>query len=182
MGRGERKFKSQFVPKREKLNKEAQFEEDLFQAHDIIRTKQNTQGITNNLETYNELLNDYNLLNSLYQGILIDYSLLIITNNDLVSENNLLQNDFDNLVMIGNDVVPYPYAIDSLIGLANTTDYEWICSRQLDSKSMVLTWPQTRRYFEGPLLIFTDFDTRPWEKVPAGYSKEVKIDLVLSGS
>ena len=86
------------------------------------------------------------------------------------------QNNFDNLVIIGNDVIPYPYAIDSLIEIADTTDYEWVCSRQLDSKSMVLNWPRTRRYFEGPTLTFTDFDARPWEEVPVNYSGKVEID------
>jgi GT2 family glycosyltransferase len=85
-------------------------------------------------------------------------------------------NNFDNLVIIGNDVIPYPHAIDSLIKIADTTDYEWICSSQIDSKSMVLTWPWTRRYFEGPTLIFSDFDARPWEKVPIDYSDKIEIN------
>jgi len=88
------------------------------------------------------------------------------------------QNDFDNLVIIGNDVVPYPYAIDSLIEIADTTDYEWICSKQLDSKTLVFNWPRTRRYFEGPLLNFTDFDTRPWEEAEVDFSEKVEIEEV----
>jgi GT2 family glycosyltransferase len=85
------------------------------------------------------------------------------------------ENNFDSLIIIGNDVVPYPHAIDSLIEVAETTDYDWICARQLDSKTLVNKWPETKEYFEGPLLKFNKFDTRPWE-VPAGYSKEIEID------
>jgi GT2 family glycosyltransferase len=85
---------------------------------------------------------------------------------------------YDNLIIIGNDVVPYPYAIDSLIKVAETTDYSWICSRQLDAKSLVANWPETKKYFEGPLLKFTDFETtQPWMEVPAGYSDKVEIDI-----
>ncbi len=85
------------------------------------------------------------------------------------------QNNFDNLIIIGNDVVPYPYAIDSLIKVADTTDYDWICARQLESKTLISVWPETKPYFERPSLKFTKFDTRPWD-VPSGYSEEIKLD------
>jgi len=86
------------------------------------------------------------------------------------------QNNFDNLVMIGNDVIPYPYAIDSLIGAADTTDYDWICARQFDSRTLINLCPETRKYFDGPHLIFTDFSAEPW-KVPAGYSEKMELDI-----
>ena len=85
------------------------------------------------------------------------------------------ENDYDNLIIMGNDVVPYPYAIDSLIKVADTTDYDWICARQLDSKTLTKVWPETQPYFEGTLLKFTRFDTRPWD-VPAGYSEEIELN------
>ncbi len=85
------------------------------------------------------------------------------------------ENNYDNLIIIGNDVVPYPYAIDSLIKVAETTDNDWICARQLDSKTLVNKWPDTKQYFEGPLLKFNRFDTRPWD-VPAGYAEEIELN------
>lgn len=85
------------------------------------------------------------------------------------------ENNYANLVIIGNDVVPYPYAIDSMIEVAETSDYDWICARQLDSKTLVKAWPETKKHFDGPLLRFTKFDTRPWD-VPSGYSEEIVIN------
>jgi len=85
------------------------------------------------------------------------------------------ENDYDNLIIIGNDVIPYPYAIDSLIEVAETTDYDWICARQLDVKTLVKVWPETQQYFEGGNFKFERFDTRPWE-VESGYKKEIEIN------
>lgn len=84
-------------------------------------------------------------------------------------------NSYDNLIIIGNDVIPYPYAIDSLIEVADTTDYDWICASQLDVKTLVKVWPDTQQYFTGGNLKFERFDTRPWE-VDSGYSKEIEIN------
>ena len=85
------------------------------------------------------------------------------------------ENDYAYLAIMGNDVIAYPYAIDSLIQIADTTDYEWVCSRQYDVKGLVNDYPQTRQYFNGPNLLFEDFSTRPWD-VFKGYSEEVQID------
>lgn len=85
------------------------------------------------------------------------------------------ENDYANLVIIGNDVIPYPYAIDSLIHIAETTDYEWVCSKQYDVKGLVKDYPQTERYFRGTNLVFEDFESRPWE-VFKGYSDQVVVD------
>jgi GT2 family glycosyltransferase len=85
------------------------------------------------------------------------------------------ENNYDNLVIIGNDVIPYPYAIDSMIEVADTTDYDWICAREFDSKTLVKKWPEKGKYFEGPLLKFTQFDTRPWEG-PTGFTSHIRIN------
>jgi GT2 family glycosyltransferase len=85
------------------------------------------------------------------------------------------ENDYANLVIMGNDVIAYPYAIDSLIEIAETTDYEWVCSRQYDVKSLTKDYPQIRKYFEGTNLVFKNFDSRPWEVFKV-YSEEVVVN------
>lgn len=73
---------------------------------------------------------------------------------------------FDNLILCGNDVIPYPGAIDALIDCARETDWEWIASSQFDAASLVRMYPETKRYFQGDGLLFTDFSARPWEMHP----------------
>lgn len=70
---------------------------------------------------------------------------------------------YDAVIIAGNDIVPYPGAIDALIETAETTPYEWVCSSQFDSHSLVARYPETKKYFEGERMVFTDFDARPWE-------------------
>lgn len=69
----------------------------------------------------------------------------------------------DALIIIGNDVVPYPGAIDALIECAETTDWEWVCSSQFDSKSLVSMYPEAAKYFHGGNLLFSDFGSTPWK-------------------
>jgi GT2 family glycosyltransferase len=74
------------------------------------------------------------------------------------------ENNYDNLVIMGNDVVAYPYAIDSLIHVADTTDNSWVCSREYDVKSLCKEYPEAQKYFDGTdIYRFKDFDARPWE-------------------
>jgi len=72
-------------------------------------------------------------------------------------------NQYDNVIIMGNDVIPYPGALDAMINCAETTDWEWICASQFDSKSLVARYPESAQYFKGNTLEFTDFDARPWE-------------------
>jgi len=83
------------------------------------------------------------------------------------------RNSFDNLIMIGNDVIPYPHAVDSLIQVANTTDFEWICSRQYSVKDLVRDFPETKGYFSGEKMTY-NFQDEPW-KVYQNYSNEISI-------
>lgn len=69
---------------------------------------------------------------------------------------------YDNLIIMGNDVVPYPNAIDALIEQAEISDYEWISSCQYDVKSLVRDHPEAAKFFKGPNYEFTDFSSRPW--------------------
>ena len=72
-------------------------------------------------------------------------------------------NDYDYLILAGNDIVPYEGAIDTLIRIADTTDYEVISALQYDVKSLVNEYPQTKKYFYSQNYIFTDFNAKPWE-------------------
>ena len=82
--------------------------------------------------------------------------------------------DYDNVIIMGNDVIAYKYAIDSLVDTARETDYEWISSSQYDVKQLISQFPAVRKYFAGESLIFTDFTARPWEAF-TGYSEEKQV-------
>ena len=72
-------------------------------------------------------------------------------------------NDYHYLIIAGNDIVPYEGAIDTLIRVADTTEYEVISALQYDVKSLVNEHPETKKYFYSQNYIFTDFNARPWE-------------------
>jgi GT2 family glycosyltransferase len=82
-------------------------------------------------------------------------------------------NSFDNFVAIGNDVIAYPYAIDSLIEVADTTDFEWVCSSQFDVRNLCKDFPETRKFFLGDNYKFHNFTERPWEAFTK-WSSEIK--------
>lgn len=82
--------------------------------------------------------------------------------NDIF-EYGWVQNGYDNIFIMGNDVIPYPGAIDAMIECADTTEWEWICASQFDSKSLVARYPEARAYFTGEGMEFRAFDSRPWE-------------------
>lgn len=82
--------------------------------------------------------------------------------------------DYDNVIIMGNDVIAYPYAVDALINTAKSTDYEWICSLQYDVKSLIKDFPEVRKYFAGSSHIYSAFDERPWELFK-DYSEESNL-------
>lgn len=71
--------------------------------------------------------------------------------------------NFDNVIIAGNDIAPYLGAIDALIECAETTEWEWICSSEYDSRALVRDHPEARRFFKGGNMVFSDFAARPWE-------------------
>jgi len=73
-------------------------------------------------------------------------------------------NDYDNLIIVGNDIVAYPNSVDSLIDLADTSDYSVISAIQIDVRSLVSMYPATKQYFQGSDMIFTDFTSDPWNE------------------
>lgn len=71
--------------------------------------------------------------------------------------------DYDNLIIMGNDVVAMLGAIDALIRCADNTDYDMICGSEFDSRFLVNNYPEARQFFHGSNNEFTDFSARPWE-------------------
>lgn len=85
-----------------------------------------------------------------------------------------VRNDYDNIVLFGNDIVAYPYAVDSLLYLAENSDYEVISALQYDVKSLVSEHPDTARFFEGDGFVFSEFSAEPWHTFNT-YSKVIEI-------
>lgn len=83
-------------------------------------------------------------------------------------------NNYDYLVIAGNDVIAYPGCVDSIIGLADTSDYECISSFQLDVKDLISRFPQVEDKFSGDNKIFTDFSSKPWDEFK-DYNSETNI-------
>lgn len=82
--------------------------------------------------------------------------------------------NYDNLIIFGNDIVFYPYAGDSLIKLANESDYNVISALQYDVKDLLREFPETQEHFASGTYKITDFSQEPWNKFK-GYSKELQI-------
>ena len=70
---------------------------------------------------------------------------------------------YDSVILCGNDVIPYPGAVDAMIAEAERGVWEWICASQFDAKSLVARYPEARPFFVGDELKFTDFTARPWD-------------------
>jgi GT2 family glycosyltransferase len=70
---------------------------------------------------------------------------------------------YDYLIMAGNDIICYPYCIDSLVDVAQTTDYDVINGFQFHTKNLIAEHPEAARYFHGPSLNITDFSSKCWE-------------------
>ena len=71
--------------------------------------------------------------------------------------------EYDNLIIMGNDVVALPGSIDAMIKTADETDYEMVCGSEFNSRFLVTNYPEARQFFHGENLIFNDFAARPWE-------------------
>ena len=80
----------------------------------------------------------------------------------------------DNLIIAGNDIVAYPYAVDSLINLANETDYEAISTTEFNVKDLIKKYPETRQYFIGDTYKIKDFGSKCWNKF-TDYSEKINI-------
>jgi GT2 family glycosyltransferase len=72
------------------------------------------------------------------------------------------EGEYDNLIVMGNDVVPMPGTIEAMIHCADTTDYEMVCGSEFNARFLVDHYPEARKFFRGDNLIFTDWGARPW--------------------
>lgn len=84
------------------------------------------------------------------------------------------EKDYDNIIIAGNDVVAYPYCVDSLISVAETTDYECISATEYDVKTLLGQFPEATSSFRGGRHVFEDFSKTPWQLFK-GYSDKINI-------
>lgn len=84
------------------------------------------------------------------------------------------EGDYDNFILMGNDIVVYPGCIDDLISIADETDYSLVSALQFDVKSLLDVSSKARKYFKGSDLIFTDFSAKPWE----GYTTPINPPII----
>lgn len=80
-------------------------------------------------------------------------------------------NDYDQIVIMGNDVIAYPYAIDRLINEADNSDFVWIGATQYTIQALLKSFPECKRYFIGSNYTINDFTHRCWEKFK-GYEND----------
>lgn len=83
-------------------------------------------------------------------------------------------NSYDNMILFGNDIVFYPYAGDSLIELANESDYQVISALQYDVKDLIKEFPESAKWFRGGTYNIDDFSGEPWRQFK-GYSKDPQV-------
>lgn len=89
--------------------------------------------------------------------------------------------EYNNLIIAGNDIVPYPGTIDAMIELADNSEYGWVSACQFDVKGLVKTYPETAKYFDiENNYAFVDFDARPWEVFKAYDKPKIAIRSGLS--
>lgn len=88
--------------------------------------------------------------------------------------------DYDNLIIMGNDVVPMPGSIEAMIHCADTTDYEMVCGSEFNAKFLTDHYPEARQFFHGENLIFTDWGARPWllhQEKQTGVEPDTRKDI-----
>lgn len=71
--------------------------------------------------------------------------------------------DYDAIFSMGNDVVPMPGCLDTMLSQAQSTDWDIYCASEFDSRFLVAQYPEARQFFHGDDLVFSDFQSRPWE-------------------
>lgn len=73
--------------------------------------------------------------------------------------------DYDNLIIMGNDVIPVNGAVGKMIQVAESTDFEMVCGSEYNSRFLYDTYPEARAHFDGDRLIASDsaIASRIWE-------------------
>lgn len=82
-------------------------------------------------------------------------------------------NDYDYLILAGNDIVVLPKTIDAIINIAKTSEYEVISALSFDVRSLTQLYPETKKYFTGSNMVFTDFSATPWEALKNHHSDDL---------
>jgi GT2 family glycosyltransferase len=88
-------------------------------------------------------------------------------------------NNYKNLILLGNDVILYPFAGDSLIDLANNSDYKMVSAMEYDVRMLVKDFPETSKYFSGEKFIIDDFSGKPWERFTNFSDEPILVDMEL---
>jgi GT2 family glycosyltransferase len=86
-----------------------------------------------------------------------------------------VKNNYDYLIIAGNDTIPYPYAIDGMIEVADKTDNEWISASQYDVRSLCSEFPEVRNQFAEESYNINDFSQEPWKKFTK-FSKKNNVE------
>lgn len=74
------------------------------------------------------------------------------------------ENNYDSVILAGNDIVAYPGTVDRMISLSKNSDFSVISATQYDVKTLVKEYPQAKNYFvNNEKLVFFDFTSKPWE-------------------
>lgn len=74
------------------------------------------------------------------------------------------ENNYDYLILAGNDTIAYPNCVNLLIEFADKSRYNCLSAVQYDVKMLVSDYPETKQYFSGNDYIINDFAQEPWKK------------------
>lgn len=81
--------------------------------------------------------------------------------NDML-DHAFVSGNYDNLIIMGNDVVPLESAVEAMVECADTTDFEMVCGSEFNSRFLYDNYPKARKFFHGENLVFKEFGARPW--------------------
>jgi len=90
-----------------------------------------------------------------------------------------VHNDYDNLIIVGNDIYAYPTTVDSLIDLAEKSDYEVISALQYDVRSLYSEYEETRELIDRRTHTVLDLTTEPWKKFTGWGGEQQIADMSL---
>lgn len=69
---------------------------------------------------------------------------------------------YDNLIIMGNDVIPMDGAVEAMVKCADESEFEMVCGSEFNSRFLYDNYPEARKFFHGENLIFNDFEACPW--------------------
>lgn len=85
-----------------------------------------------------------------------------------------ISNDYDYVVIIGNDVLTYPNSIDALINLADNSDYEWIAGvEHMTPAQLVKKYPKYSEHFQGGKYNLKGETFTGWKEVKVPRSNKI---------